>query len=193
MAALPFIAPTSVTTDGFTIRGYLPGDGPALQAATVSSYEHLHRWMSWATPEQTVEQAEATCRRFAAQYLLNQNFVLGVWIDGELAGGTGFHLRWGPLEFRTADIGMWVRASYAGQGLGTRVLRATLGWGFEEWGWERLTWSCDTRNVASARVAEKNGLVREAMLRSDALDVTGARRDTYLFAMLRGEWFARRP
>ena len=193
MAVSPFIAPTSITTDGFTIRAYAPGDGAALQAATVSSYEHLRPWMAWATAEQTVEEAEALCRRFAAEYLLNENFVLGVWIDGELAGGTGFHLRSGPLEFRTADIGMWIRGDYAGQGLGTRVLRAMLGWGFEEWGWERLTWQCDTRNVASARVAEKNRLVREATLRSDALDVAGARRDTYLFAMLRADWSACRP
>ena len=86
---------------------------------------------------------------------------------------------------------MWVAAGYAGQGLATRVLGLMLEWGFGEWGWERLTWQCDTRNVASARVAEKQGMVREATLRSDALDVEGRRRDTYLFALLRPEWLAR--
>ena len=84
-----------------------------------------------------------------------------------------------------------IRGSYAGQGLGTRVLQAMLQWGFEDWGWQRLSWHCDTRNHASASVARKNGLTLEGTLRSDALDVEGKRRDTYMFAMLRDEWLER--
>jgi RimJ/RimL family protein N-acetyltransferase len=191
MAETSFIAPESITTDGMTIRRYQPGDGPELMRATVSSYEHLRPWMLWATAEDTVEAAEARSRRFAGLYLLNQEFILGAWIGNELVGGTGFHLRGGPLERRNAEIGMWVRASYAGQGLGTRILAAMLKWGFEEWGWERLTWHCDTRNTASARVAEKNGLRLEGTLRSNELDVAGTRRDTHIFAILRDEWLQR--
>jgi RimJ/RimL family protein N-acetyltransferase len=174
-----------------TIRAYQPGDGQELMAATTSSYEHLRPWMPWATPEDSVEAAEARCRRFAGRYLLNEEFVLGIWVGDQLAGGTGFHLRGAPLALRNAEIGMWIRGSYAGQGLGTRALRAMLRWGFEVWGWERLSWHCDTRNLASASVARKNGLTLEGALRSDALDVKGQRRDTYIFAMLRHEWLER--
>ncbi len=193
MATPPFFAPTTYTTAEFSIRTYLPGDGAALQAATVASYDHLRPWMPWATADQTVDEAEALCRRFSAAYLLNDNFVLGVWRGDELAGGTGFHLRHGGLEQRTAEIGMWIRASAAGRGLGTRVLADMLHWGFTAWGWERLVWTCDVRNTASVRVAEKNGLTREGVLRSDRLDVTGLRRDTALFAILRTDWLARHP
>ena len=63
-----------------------------------------------------------------------------------------------------------------------------LEWGFGEWGWERLIWKCDTRNIGSARVAEKNGLKRESTLQSDALDVDGHRRDTHLYAILKPEY-----
>ena len=190
--ATPFFAPAEHTADGMTLRGYRPGDGAALQVATVSSYEHLRPWMPWATTEYTVEQAEANCRRFAANYLLNQDFTIGIWIGGELAGGSGFHLRVGPLEWRNAEIGMWIRSSYASQGLGTRALAAMLSWGFGEWGWRRLVWQCDTRNVASARVAEKNGLKREGTLRSDRFDTEGKRCDTHIYAILRDEWMAAR-
>ena len=86
------------------------------------------------------------------------------------------------------EIEIDLRGRGRGQGLGTRVLRALLKWGFEEWGWERLTWHCDVRNVASARVAEKNGLKLEGTLRSNDLDVEGKRRDTHIFAILRSEW-----
>jgi RimJ/RimL family protein N-acetyltransferase len=186
-----FIAPASTSGDGITIRAYRPGDGPELCIAITSSYEHLRPWMPWAMPEDSVEAAEVRCRRFAARYLLNEDFILGIWDGDQLAGGTGFHLRGAPLDLRKAEIGMWIRGSFAGRGLGTRALRMMLKWGFEDWPWERLSWHCDTRNIASARVAQKNGMVLEGTLRSDALDVEGRRRDTYVFSMLRQEWLER--
>src|SRR5262245_56370722 len=98
MIKTPFFAPAELQADGFIIRAYRPGDGAALQAAVVASYEHLRPWMPWASPSQTLEQSEANCRRFAAGYLLSQDFVLGVWIGDELAGGTGYHLRGGAVD-----------------------------------------------------------------------------------------------
>jgi RimJ/RimL family protein N-acetyltransferase len=192
MADSHFFASHSFVADGFVLRAYRPGDGAAMQVAVNTSYDHLRLWMPWATPEQSLEASEANCRRFAGEYLLNQNYTLGIWIGDELVGGTGFHLREGPPEWRNAEIGMWIRASHAGQGLGARALAALLRWGFEDWGWERLTWRCDTRNLASARVAEKNGLRLEGTHRSDALDVDGRRRDTHMFAILREEWASRK-
>ncbi|HMQ31698.1 MAG TPA: GNAT family protein [Chloroflexaceae bacterium] len=183
-----FIPPLELGAGDLLIRAYRPGDGPALRRATAASYAHLRPWMEWARPDQSEEEAELLCRRFAASYLLVEDFVLGIWIGAELAGGTGFHPRGGSLAAGSADIGMWVSAPRAGHGLGTRVLRALLTWGFGDWPWQRLTWHCDTRNLASARVAEKCGLRREATLRADALDVEGLRRDTHLYAILREEW-----
>src|SRR4051812_4826920 len=186
-----FIAPMSFSADGLTIRAYQPGDGPELRIATLTSYEHLRPWMPWAMSEDSVEAAEVRARRFAARYLLNEDFILGIWVGDQLAGGTGFHLRGGSLAVQSAEIGMWIRGSYAGQGLGTRALAAMLKWGFEDWGWQRLSWHCDTHNHASAAVARKNGLTLEGTLRSDALDVEGKRRDTFIFSMLRDEWMER--
>jgi RimJ/RimL family protein N-acetyltransferase len=193
MDSSTFVAPMSFSGDGITIRAYQIGDGPELRFATISSYEHLRPWMPWAMPEDSVEAAEVRCRRFAARYLLNEDFVLGIWDGDQLAGGTGFHLRGGSLAAQNAEVGMWIRASYAGQGLGTCVLRSMLQWGFEDWGWQRLSWHCDTRNLASARVAQKNTMRLEGPLRGDALDVAGNRRDTYIFGMIREEWKELKP
>lgn len=191
MANTPFLAPTEYRAGELTLRAYRPGDGPALRQAVVSSYEHLRPWMPWARAEQSVEETEAQCRSFAGRYLLNEDFILGIWLGDELAGGSGFHLRHGPISSGNAEIGMWISAAQAGSGLGTRALAALLEWGFTEWPWRRLVWRCDTRNLASARVAEKNGLIREGTLRSDEFDVEGQRRDTHIYAILRDEWVAR--
>ncbi|HQF00404.1 MAG TPA: GNAT family protein, partial [Anaerolineae bacterium] len=148
----------------------------------------------WAKPHQSVEESEITVRRFRARYLLNDDFVLGIFSPDErrLLGGSGFHLREGGLPQRAAEIGMWIRADAAGKGLGTAVLRALLTWGFTEWPWERLAWRCDGRNLASRRTAEKAGLTHEGVLRQHLLLADGSRRDTYLYAMLKADWLAQR-
>ncbi len=185
--AEPFIAPTFYHAGGFVLRAYQAGDGSALREAVTESYEHLRPWMPWASAEQTYEQAEATARRLSSSFLSGADYSLGVWDGEELVGGTGFHLRCGPVEWKCAEIGMWIRGTRAGEGLGTRVLAAMLDWGFGEWGWERLVWKCDTANIGSARVAEKNGMIREATFISSAVTVAGDRCDMYYFAKLKGQ------
>jgi RimJ/RimL family protein N-acetyltransferase len=183
-----FLAPTRYQCGDLTLRAYQAGDGAAVSAATVDSYEHLKPWMQWASTTQTAEEGEAIVRRLGAAFLSGTDFTLGIWLSDEYVGGTGFHMRCGPIEWQAAEIGMWIRASHAGKGLGSRVLAAMLEWGFGEWDWERLIWKCDTLNVASARVAARNGMTLEATHRSDAIGVDGARRDTHLYVMLKSDY-----
>ena len=101
--------------------------------------------MPWARPQQPIEDSEKLVRQFRARYLLAEDFVIGVFSLDErrLLGGAGFHLREGSLSTACAEIGMFIRQSEAGRGLGTRVLGALLDWGFTEWPWLRLAWHCD--------------------------------------------------
>jgi RimJ/RimL family protein N-acetyltransferase len=162
-----FHAPEEHRSGELLLRSYRPGDGAALQEAVVSSFAHLRRFMAWARADTTVEQQEDLVRRFRASWLTDGDWAVGVWRGEKLVAGSGFHLRGKPLEAGTADIGMWVRADEAGRGLGTRVLAAMVDWADAAWPWYRLTWHCDSRNVASARVAEKCGFQLEGRLRED--------------------------
>ena len=85
-------------------------------------------------------------------------------------------------------MGMFIRQSEAGRGLGTRVLAALLQWGFTEWPWLRLSWRCDERNKVSVRVAEKAGLRLEGVLRGQRAEVGEGRRDTACYALTKSEW-----
>lgn len=189
-----WFAPERFEGRGFVIRPYDAGDGLLLASANIESYEHVRPWVSWATRDQTPDDAEILVRRFRAKYLTHEDFVLGVFSQDEkrLLGGTGFHLREGPLSGGCAEIGMFVRASEAGRQLGTRILRALLEWGFRDWPWLRLSWRCDDRNFASVRVAEKAGLSLEGVLRSQAAEVGGGRRNTCCYAITKQDWLARR-
>lgn len=186
-----WLPPISTTLDGLTLRMFSLEDVAELQYAVFESYEHLKPWMPWASDRQTMLQTEKIIRRLMANYLSNEDYTISVWDGDSLVGGTGFHLRCGPVDWRCAEIGMWIRSTLAGQGWGTRTLEQMLEWGFNTWGWERLTWKCDTRNEGSIRVAQKCGLTLEGTFLSDAIDVDGKRRDTHQFAILKTDWLKR--
>jgi RimJ/RimL family protein N-acetyltransferase len=178
---VPFIAPEEWRDGELVLRSWLPGDGAELNRATQSSQQHLRPWMPWASPDTTVEDSETWVRRARARWLLGEEWGVSVWRGDRLVASSGFMLRGRPLEDGTAEIGMWVRADEAGRGLGTRVLRAMVDWADAAWPFRKLTWLCEGRNRASARVAEKCGFRLEGRLREHGPSVADpAFRDTVL-------------
>jgi RimJ/RimL family protein N-acetyltransferase len=185
------LAPERYEAEGFVLRSYHPGDGPLLAEATNASYDHLKRFMPWAKPHQTDEEAEILARQFRGRWLLAQDFVLAIVSpDGQrLLGGCGYHLREGDLSQSCAEVGMWIRASAAGQGLGTQALRALLRWGLSDaWPWTRVTWRSDEANLASQRTALRAGMEHEGFLRDLLTDHHGQRVGRHCYAALRGRW-----
>jgi RimJ/RimL family protein N-acetyltransferase len=183
-----FFAPEEHRDGDLLLRCYRTGDGEELNRATVSSYEHLRAFMEWARPDTSVEESEGYARQSRARWLLGEEWSLGVWRGARLVAGSGFMLRGQPLDHGTLEIGMWVRADEANRGLGTRVLRAMVDWADAEWPVHKLTWHCDSRNLASARVAEKCGFQLEGRLREDVPAIDGlGRRTTLLFGLVRGD------
>jgi ribosomal-protein-serine acetyltransferase len=177
---VPFIAPEQHRDGDLLLRGLRPGDGADVNEATQSSLEHLRPYMAWATPDTTVEDSEGYVRQARAKWLLGEEFGVGVWRGERFVAGTGFHLRGRPLEHGTGEIGMWVRADEAGRGLGTRVLRAMVDWADAAWPFHKLTWLCDSRNLASARVAGNCGFQLEGRLREHGPAASGTDRETTL-------------
>lgn len=58
---------------------------------------------------------------------------------------------------------------------------------FEELGYRRLEWKCDSRNVRSRRAALRLGFAFEGIFRQHMV-IKGANRDTAWFAMLDRDW-----
>ena len=95
----------------------------------------------------------------------------------------------GAIDVRVAEIGTigyWVDARERGRDVATRALRLLSRWAVIEGGVERLELTTHPENLASQRVAEKAGFVREGVLRSHMRFAEG-RRDSVLFSLLPGD------
>ncbi|WP_431930255.1 GNAT family N-acetyltransferase [Nonomuraea jabiensis] len=108
----------------------------------------------------------------------------------ELDGGTlvGTANLWGiDNHNRSAHIGLGLLPSARGHGYGTDVVAVLCHYGFVVRGLQRLQIETLSDNVAMLRAAERNGFVREGVLRSSAW-VMGEFLDEVLLGLLAQEW-----
>lgn len=93
---------------------------------------------------------------------------------------------WDP-DFRSASLGYCLADAMWGHGYATEAAHALLRWAFDTLDLNRVQAETDTRNVASARVLEKIGFVREGTLREECI-VNGEVSDTWVFGLIKREW-----
>ena len=79
-----------------------------------------------------------------------------------------------------------ISRKYWGSGFATQAVRLAVGKGFEDLGVERIEAFVDPTNIASQRVLEKNGFVKEGLLRNWVVQ-KGAVKDRLVYAILRSE------
>jgi RimJ/RimL family protein N-acetyltransferase len=100
---------------------------------------------------------------------------------GLLIGAVGFNIdRHDPQR---AEIGYWVSPDARGAGVATRALTLLSRWALREGGLVRIDLLAGVTNMASLRVAERSGFVREGTLRR-AWYRGPEREDMALFSLL---------
>jgi RimJ/RimL family protein N-acetyltransferase len=87
------------------------------------------------------------------------------------------------VDAQTAELGYVVAPAARGRGVATEALRLLTDWAFFTLGALRLELLIGSENVASKRVAERCGYIREGVLRSLYLK-PGVREDTELWSRL---------
>jgi ribosomal-protein-alanine N-acetyltransferase len=101
---------------------------------------------------------------------------------GDLLGYCGFYH---PDGFDDVEIGYRLDPKYWNQGLATEAARAVRDHGFQGWNFPRLISLIHPENVASRRVAEKNGMALERKTTFKGFPVQ-------VFAISREQWLAQR-
>ncbi|GAA0136969.1 GNAT family N-acetyltransferase [Paenibacillus sp. YSY-4.3] len=168
------------------IRAPKPGDGAALNEATVESIEQLRPWMPWAQEMPSPEDSETVIRRAHLNFMERSDLMLLLVLKetGQLVGNSGLHrIDW---EARKFEIGYWVRTSFSKQGFITEAAEAITNYAIQELQANRVEIRCDARNTQSANVAKRLGYTLEGVLRNESTGTDGTLTSTMIFSKIRG-------
>ncbi|MEO0559209.1 MAG: GNAT family protein [Bacteroidota bacterium] len=166
-----------------TARSLQPEDAPAVHRLMTASRQHLDRWLRWSSAIQTLSDVEALIARFETKEANGDGFHLGVWDDGELAGGA---VCWGiHRENRNAEVGYWLGRAFTGRGLATQSAQAVIEHLFTVETLHRIEMQCGVENTASRAVAERCGLANEG-IRRESHWIRFV--DHVVYGILRHEW-----
>ncbi|MBL8848460.1 MAG: GNAT family N-acetyltransferase [Planctomycetaceae bacterium] len=165
------------------LRQYRSDDVDAVADAVLESQAELSIWMPWCHPDYGRQDAAAwvASRPDAWQRNEEKSFLV-VAADDQLLGGCGIHRI--NLQNGVGELGYWVRSSATRRGVATEATRLACAWAFEVAGLHRIEILASVENVASQRVAEKAGGVREGILRERLL-LHGRRHDCVLYSIVR--------
>jgi [ribosomal protein S5]-alanine N-acetyltransferase len=181
----PMSLPTpTLHTARLRLRPFADADAEALFALHSSAHV-LRYWDSppWSEPARA-QRFLATCRQMADDGT-GARVAMDRVADGAFLGWCGL-TGWNPV-YRSASLGYCLGEAAWGQGYATEAAHALLQWAFDSLDLNRVQAETDTRNLASARVLEKIGFVREGTLREDCV-VNGEVSDSWVFGLLRREW-----
>jgi ribosomal-protein-serine acetyltransferase len=175
--------PTRITAPDLMLRAPQEGDGILLNAAILNSFEQLKLYMTWATEKPTVEKSELFCRQTLAQWTLRLELTFLIFDHEE-------HIVLGAVSLHTIDwlvprfeLGYWVNSQYANRGIATQAVLAVTHYAFKELKALRVEIRCDEDNVASRKVAQKLGFIKEGILRNHTLKPHGhGIRNTVIYA-----------
>jgi len=91
-------------------------------------------------------------------------------------------------KYRKGEIWYKLLPDFWGQGLATEAMTAMMAFGFKQLQLHRIECGCSIHNIASYKVMEKVGMIREGMKRK-VLPLDDGWHDGYLYAMLEEEYF----
>ena len=146
-----------------TIRPHHKHDILPLFDAVTESIQHALPYLMWCKPNYTVRDSKAWVQTRQKMWETGReySFVIADAQDGYFLGGVSLDAVDGIN--RCADLGYWVRLSAIKKGVATRAARLVLRFGFDILNLHRVQIITADTNLASQKVAEKLGTVREGI------------------------------
>ena len=178
--------PTELSDDRILIRPYTEADVDALFQAARESIAEVSPWLPWCHQNYSIEESREFIASRSSASQGDEWYSFGVFDkeSGNLLGGVGLNFINRVHQF--ANLGYWVRTSAAGRGVATAATKLAARFGFKELGLNRIEIVAAVSNLASQRVAEKAGALREGVLRHRLL-INGTSYDAVMFSLVRGD------
>jgi len=151
--------------------------------AVRESIPEVSQWLGWCHPEYSIEETREFLRSREEKAEGDEWYSFGVFDrdDSQFLGGVG--LNFINRVHQVGNLGYWVRTSATGKGIASRASKLVARFGFEELGLHRIEIVAAVPNIASQRVAEKIGAVREGVLRKRLL-IRGESEDAVMFSLV---------
>jgi len=158
-------------------------DVPAIYAAVNESRAELAPWMPWCTPGYGETGVATFVENCAMDRQVGRAFEFGIFeTGGAFLGNCGLNTL--NVENKLANLGYWIRTSRTRQGFATAAVEAVAEWGFSNTDLIRLEIVVALGNLASQRVAERAGALREGTLRR-RLVLHGRAHDAAVYSIVR--------
>lgn len=156
---------TELTDGEMVFRPFRAEDIVPVHQAILESFAELSRWMRWCNEDYSIDGTSAfiMSQHDAWKNDLEYSFAVCHRETGMFQASVG--LNFVNRTYQMANLGYWVRNSATGQGIATRATRLVARFAFEQLNLQRVEIVAAVGNLASQRVAEKAGAVREGVLR----------------------------
>jgi ribosomal-protein-alanine N-acetyltransferase len=132
----------------------------------------------------SLAEAEAFINQITLAYEQNQGITWGIYPQNQnnLVGNLGF---WRIIkEHHRAELGYMLHPDYWQQGIMSEALTSILKFGFTQLQFHSIEANVNPHNIASIRLLEKHGFVREGYFRENYL-IRGQFHDTATYSLLK--------
>ena len=148
------------------IRKYREADAAGFQEAVLESVEHISQWLSWCTPDYSIDDAESWVRSASQAWDdgTDYRFVIEDAENEVILGSVGINQI--VHQHKVGNLGYWIRKSAVNQNVCTNAARQATTFAFEKLGFQRIEVHVQLENHASNAVASKLGGEYEGTFRN---------------------------
>lgn len=169
----------------FYLREMMESDWPAVHE--YASQEIVSQYQPWGpnTPEHSKAFVEEVVVASQMNPRTRRVFAIILKENEKLVGAGEINIQ--DAANRVGEIGYIVNPAVWGQGIATETAKLLIHFGFSELNLHRIYATCDPMNLASQKVLEKLGMVKEGRMREN-LQMKNGWRDSLLYGVLEHEW-----
>ena len=154
------------------------------------TFADIDGFMKWASDNEVTQhlmwdsyQNKREAEAFFSNVVKKHSWFKGIWLDNEVIGSITLEQGKGPYRNK-AELGYVLARKHWGKGYVTEATRLVLETGFHDLDIERIEAYVDPTNIGSQKVLEKNGFIKEGLLRKWVTQ-RGIIKDRYIYSILR--------
>ena len=173
--------PEQIETKRLILRKPRMDDVPAVFLGWVQDPE-VTRFPTWR-PHENIGQTESMLAKAITEWDGDARFHFMITLkNGDLIGRIQLH-----IEGHRVELGYVINKSFQGRGYMTETVRAIIDWAFQQPNIYRVYATTSVDNIASQRVMEKTGMLREGLLREYIVhpNISNEPRDSYIYAIVK--------